>query len=232
MDENAFQILLSKVVRLIGKKDTVLREAISPHVRLIATLRFLATGRSFQDLTFSMRVSPQALGEIIIETCVAIRKALQNFIQLPKSEEEWKQVAHDFEEKWQFPHCLGAVDGKHIQIKNLRIPALVPSVFYDSLKKGELNIPLPEHLPGSNKTAPYVFVGDEAFELQDNFMKPYSFSVLNHERRIFNYRLSRGRRIVENFFGILVSRFTVFQKPINLSPTEVNAIVLACCTIS
>lgn len=103
------------------------------------------------------------------------------------------------------------------------------TAFYDSLKKGELNIPLPEHLPGSNKTAPYVFVGDEAFQLQDNFMKPYSFSVLNHERDIFNYRLSRGRRIVEFFFGILVSRFTIFQKPINLSPTKVNAIVLACC---
>ena len=72
------------------------------------------------------------------------------------------------------------------------------TAFYDSLKKGELNIPLPEHLPGSNKTAPYVFVGDEAFQLQDNFMKPYSFSVLNHESRIFNYRLSRGR-LVEIF---------------------------------
>lgn len=103
------------------------------------------------------------------------------------------------------------------------------TAFYDTLKKGELNIPLPEYLPGSNKTAPYVFVGDEAFQLQDNFMKPYSLAVLNKERRIFNYRLSRARRIVENFFGILVARFTIFQKPINLSPTKVNAIVLTCC---
>lgn len=76
------RILLSSVAPFIGKKDTFLREAISPVIRLIVTLRFLATGRSFKDLTFSMRVSPQALGEIIIETCVAIQKALQNFIQV------------------------------------------------------------------------------------------------------------------------------------------------------
>lgn len=82
MDENEFQILLKKVTPFIEKKDTVLREAISPRVRLIATLRFLATGRSFEDLKFSMRVSPQALGKIIIETCVAIRKSLQNCIQV------------------------------------------------------------------------------------------------------------------------------------------------------
>lgn len=60
-------------------------------------------------------------------------------------------------------------------------------------------------------------------------MKPYSLSVLYNERRIYNYRLSRARRVVENLFGILVSRFTVLGKPINLQPAKVNAIVLACC---
>ena len=30
--------------------------------------------------------------------------------------EQWIQVAPDFEEKWQFPHCIGAIDGKHISI--------------------------------------------------------------------------------------------------------------------
>uniref|UniRef100_A0A2S2R443 DDE Tnp4 domain-containing protein n=1 Tax=Sipha flava TaxID=143950 RepID=A0A2S2R443_9HEMI len=92
--------------------------------------------------------------------------------------------------------------------------------FYNSLIKGELNIPPPERLPGSNKTAPYVFISDEAFQLTNNFMKPYALSVLNNERRIYNYRLSKARRVVENIFGILVSRFAVLGKPINLRPTK------------
>lgn len=103
------------------------------------------------------------------------------------------------------------------------------TVFYDLLNKGKLNIPAPAPLPGSEKTVPFVFVGDEAFQLMNNFMKPYSQSVLNDERRIYNYRHSRARRVVENFFGILTSRFTIFQKPINISPEKVNLVVLTCC---
>jgi len=40
-----------------------MRKAITPHERLTATLRFLATGRSQGDLKFSTIMSPQALGK-------------------------------------------------------------------------------------------------------------------------------------------------------------------------
>ncbi|VEN60267.1 unnamed protein product [Callosobruchus maculatus] len=51
-----------------------MKRSISPHERLAATLRFLATGRSYEDLKFSVAISPQALGQIIPET----RTTLQN----------------------------------------------------------------------------------------------------------------------------------------------------------
>jgi len=31
--------------------------------------------------------------------------------------EMWKLVALEFEQQWQFPHCIGALDGKHVVIK-------------------------------------------------------------------------------------------------------------------
>ncbi|VEN41894.1 unnamed protein product [Callosobruchus maculatus] len=34
-----------------------MRQSISPHERLTATLRFLATGRSYEDLKFSVAIS-------------------------------------------------------------------------------------------------------------------------------------------------------------------------------
>ena len=41
--------------------------------------------------------------------------------------------------------------------------------------------------------------------------------------------VSRARRVVENVFGILSSRFAVFQKPIHLSPEKASSVTLACC---
>lgn len=77
MDENTYLVLLSLVAPLIERKNTVMRNAISPHERLTATLRFLATGRSLEDLKYSTVISPQALGKIIPETCEAIYQVLQ-----------------------------------------------------------------------------------------------------------------------------------------------------------
>lgn len=82
MTETVYQKLLSLVFPLIKKKDSVMRTAISPHERLTATLRFLATGRSYECLKFSTRISPQSLGKIIPETCNALYKVLRKYIQV------------------------------------------------------------------------------------------------------------------------------------------------------
>ena len=62
-------------------------------------------------------------------------------------------------------------------------------------------------------------------------MKPYPFRGLDLRKRIFNYRLSRARRISENAFGILSNRFRVYESPIALHPDKVENIVLATCAL-
>lgn len=54
-----------------------MRQAIPSEERLIATLRFLATGRSYEDLKFSTGIAAQTLGYIIPETCKAIFDVLK-----------------------------------------------------------------------------------------------------------------------------------------------------------
>ena len=59
-------------------------------------------------------------------------------------------------------------------------------------------------------------------------MRPFSGkSLINEKRKIFNYRLSRVRRIIENTFGILVVRWTIFQRPIEGTPERVEKYILA-----
>lgn len=77
----------------------------------------------------------------------------------------------------------------------------------------------------------FVIVGDDAFPLKTYLMKPYSRRNMTLEERIFNYRLSRARRVIENTFGILVSKFRIFEKPISLKLESVDDVVLACCSL-
>lgn len=62
-------------------------------------------------------------------------------------------------------------------------------------------------------------------------MKPFPHQNQTREERIFNYRLSRARRTVENAFGILANRFRVFLSPINLPPVKTEKVVLACTAV-
>ena len=73
-----------------------------------------------------------------------------------------------------------------------------------------------------------ILLGDNAFALMPWMVKPYSRRQLTGEERIAHYRISRGRRVVENVFGILVSRFRVLLGIMEQRPRVVRDIVFAC----
>ncbi|KAJ8720803.1 hypothetical protein PYW08_006268 [Mythimna loreyi] len=80
----------------------------------------------------SYAVSPQLMSKIIPETCLAINKALKDeYLKFPSSAEEWKQIAEEFQNKWQYPNCVGAMDGKHIRITK---PYSSGSLYYNYKK--------------------------------------------------------------------------------------------------
>lgn len=82
---------------------------------------------------------------------------------------------------------------------------------------------------------PYFFVADAAFPLDMKIMKPYSgkhsSTGLATDKIVFNYRLSRARRTVENAFGILAMRWGCLRSEIQSRPEKVQVIVAACCAL-
>ena len=98
-----------------------------------------------------------------------------------------------------------------------------------SIVNDYFNLPQPKKLYSESEFLfPYVFVGDDAFPMRHNLLKPYSSSNLERVFLIFNYRLSRARRIIENNFGILAARFRIFRRFILSFLETVENITKAC----
>nr|CAI5853248.1 unnamed protein product [Callosobruchus analis] len=269
MSYTDFEFLLNEVGHLIGKKDTHLRKAIPVRERFCVALRFFASGDSFVSLSYLFKFSPQVVSRYIFDVCDALISVLKDQIKMPRTSNEWKKIATEFENKWNFHHCLGAIDGKHILIQSpinsgseffnykhtfsVVMMALVDAnymftyvdvgcqgrtsdggVFRNTvlgrkLLENDLMLPEDEPLPNYTQTTfPYVFVADDAFALGPHLLKPYQgLYEAGSDERVFNYRLSRARRIVENVFGILASVFRVFKAPMLLQPDKVSKIRVA-----
>ncbi|CAH1983784.1 unnamed protein product [Acanthoscelides obtectus] len=262
-----FEYLITLVGPKVGKYDTPMRAAISVQDRLALTVRFLATGDSYTSLQYIFRISKQSISLIVPEVCLAIIEAIKENIRVPTTPAGWKEISKKFEELWNFPHCIGSMDGKHVIIDapihsgteyrnyksffSIVMFAVVDAeynflfvdagcqgrisdggvfkdtIFFKKLEADNLGLPLAETLVGRNKEVPYVLVSDSAFPLAEHIMKPYPGDFpKGSKQRIFNYRLSRARRIVENVFGIIASVFRVLRRPILLQPENAEIIVM------
>ncbi|KAL4152655.1 hypothetical protein QTP88_000488 [Uroleucon formosanum] len=156
------------------------------------------------------------------------------------TENQLRQYSSQFFSKWNFPNCVGAIDGKHVRINTLKrsgslyfnykeyysivLLAVVDAdckfiavdigsygregdagIYLKSqigkmIKNNKFNIPSPKVISGTNDVVPHVIVGDEAFALHENLMKPYPRQQSTHDqsKAVYNYRLSRARRTTEN----------------------------------
>nr|CAI5826506.1 unnamed protein product [Callosobruchus analis] len=171
----------------------------------------------------------------------------------PSSTEKWKEVADMFEDRWNFPHCLGAIDGKHIDIVP---PSENGSYYYNYKKKHSMVLMaivdakyrflLADFGTNGRISDGGVLQNTKFFEkLQNKTLKLSTSETLaaalgayhiqtdlnSRERKIFNYRLSRARRIVENAFGILASRFRIYHTAINVQPENIEKIFMATCVL-
>ncbi|XP_058618261.1 uncharacterized protein LOC131531494 isoform X1 [Onychostoma macrolepis] len=242
-------------------------------IQMWTSVRYLASGESMLSLAFSYRLGHTTVMNSVHMVCAAIEKVMmERFLPSP-TQNTWKEVAQGFCEKWNFPNCLGAVDGKHIIIK---APPLSGSQFFNykntfsivllalvdadyrfrviqvgdfgrssdggvyarsdlgrGMENNTLHVPPSTSLPGAAHLGdvPFVMVGDTAFPLKPFLMRPYPGANLTFKKRIFNYRLSRARMVVENAFGILSARWRIFLNRINLQPKHVDTLVMAACIL-
>lgn len=100
-----------------------------------------------------------------------------------------------------------------------------------ALKNNTLNVPPNKPLPGRSVSVPYRLLADDAFPESEHIMKPIPGQNLSQTDRIFNYRFSRGRRVIENSFGIATARWRVLRTKIEFIPKNIEKIVGAVCVL-
>ncbi|XP_012265971.3 putative nuclease HARBI1 [Athalia rosae] len=253
-------------------KQTVVRDPIPAKTRLQVVLLYLASGDSMTSISYAFRIRHNTVTKIIAEGCNEIWRCLKDSAFLTVNTNNWKSLANSFQEKWNFPNCIGAIDGKNVV---LQAPVNSGSTFYNykgthslvllacsdahyrftlvdigaegrrsdggifrtsnigqRFEEGSLQLPLPRSIGGNDgPILPFVLLGDEAFALTKYMMRPYPrSSALNRTKKIFNYRLSRGGRVIQSAFGIMAAKWRIYRRPIIASvPTAIKIVQATCC---
>ena len=141
MTPRTFDFLLSEIDRVARQRRryrSLIRYNLTTKECLVITLRFLATGASQRSLSFSFRMGTATVHRLLQETCHALWEVLSSsYLRYPSCGEDWHAISSEFRRLWNFPNCIGAIDGKHIM---MRCPPNSGSTFFNY--KGRFSIQL------------------------------------------------------------------------------------------
>ena len=119
MDVTDFEFILAQISDLISPQERLGgTDPIKCDGRLALTLRYSVTGESFQSSTFQYKISLNAVSYIVKGYGKAIVERMASaFVEVPSTKAELLEISRKFEERWNFPHALRAIDAKHIRIQ-------------------------------------------------------------------------------------------------------------------
>jgi len=84
-------------------------------------------GKTQESLSMSFCIGQNTVSKIIREVCQTLIVVLKKeFLRFLFNKLEWRTVAQEFEQKWNFYNCIDAIDGKHMRID----PSLQSGFYY------------------------------------------------------------------------------------------------------
>lgn len=69
------------------------------------------------SMSTAFRMSKSSVSNIIRDVCRAIWELLVPVVFFEPTEEKFRDIAEQFYRQWNFPNCVGAIDGKHVVIQ-------------------------------------------------------------------------------------------------------------------
>ncbi|WKY01838.1 hypothetical protein Q1695_015669 [Nippostrongylus brasiliensis] len=229
------------------------RAPIPSRHRLCLFLRFISHGTLFSHISgeFAIGISTACN---ISQVAGAIIDELHDTAFPTPTVSTWARATEEFRLRWDYPAAIGVLDGKHVACVcpshsgsrfynykgyySIVLLALVDAnyrcILYDLGASGKnsdagifLSSPMKTFLEERDKEFP-VQLGTlgRDFDLRQDLCGP-TRPMTDRKNSYFNFKLSRARRVVENYFGMLASRFRVLLRPIYATPDNVKAITLS-----
>ncbi|KAK0420659.1 hypothetical protein QR680_014814 [Steinernema hermaphroditum] len=112
---NMFEMLLRRIGPQLARSRTH-RYPLDPQKRLIVFLRYLTTGLTFSHLAQEVGIGTSTVSEVIQQASEAFASIVYEQIRWP-CPAQFEDISREFYEKWNFPYCLGALDGKHFRVE-------------------------------------------------------------------------------------------------------------------
>lgn len=129
MPPELYDEILERVRGRIWRQHTWFREPLNEGLKLAATLRHLVSGTMYSDMQYGWRVPENTLSVVVREVCQAIcEEYADEVMTAPSTPDGWRQLSDGFYWRWNFPHCVAAIDGKHVAIRK---PPLSGSLYYN-----------------------------------------------------------------------------------------------------
>ncbi|KAK3858137.1 hypothetical protein Pcinc_035646 [Petrolisthes cinctipes] len=111
-------IFVTDLVRGPLTNPTGRNQVLTPEMKIIVLLRYLATGKMQLCSMDDLGPSQQTVSQVITETLMALSSnaILTQFITFPITPHETQRKIVDFQQIAGFPGVIGAIDGTHVRI--------------------------------------------------------------------------------------------------------------------
>ncbi|KAJ8912380.1 hypothetical protein NQ315_014748 [Exocentrus adspersus] len=244
------------IVNLISdniRSPTQQNHALSPEQMVLLTLRFYATGNFLQTAGDLIGIDKGTASRIIWKVTQAIAGLYRQFVRMPQTEEELREVSQKFYNVARLPKCCGAIDCTHVKIISpggnnaeiyrnrkgffsLNVQAVCDAncMFQDVVCRWpgsthDSQIFLNSHIRArceNNDFDDYVLVGDSGYAVKKYLITPLAEPITRAEQ-LFNESQIRTRNCIERKFGQWKRRFPILAFGIRLKLEKDEAVVIA-----
>ncbi|KAJ8871919.1 hypothetical protein PR048_028259 [Dryococelus australis] len=177
-----------------------------------------------------LQVTPALVGGQ--ESTAAVWKALHPRYTKVPSTEDWLRISNSFYELWKPPNCLGAIGGKHVRIQKMPksgstnynyegynsvvlMATCDDDACFTVIEVGHAGRNSDGGVFEASRINRWLQREGNGLHLPILMLRPYSRKGINNIKRVFNYRLNRGRKSIECAFGMMASKFPVLSTPIS-----------------